>query len=885
MNWRAPYFIRLAVALVTSSALHAGFLYPGSAPSNRLWPTGVVPYVIDPALTPAQRQTYLDGIREWELAGAVQFIPRTTEADYVYLKYDPLGPNRVSGSQPQIVEINALTRSQICHEMGHSLGLNHEMIRPDRNDYVNVLTQNISAGNSFWFDIDPNGVMRGTYDFESVMHFSRDLFSIQPGVLDVLVPKPGYERHQVRMGNFALSPGDRAAIAWSYGPVSLAAVVTHTGDTGPGSLRAALYHATDHPGTVIRFNIPVSDAGYSAGTFTIRPTGHLPPLVTHGTVVDATTQPGYAGTPVVIVDGSSILAESGDPPGLMIYAANCTIKGMSFTRSKWVGLAVLHPEATGNRICDCWTGPAPGGNTAHANAKQGIQISDGAHGNIIGPGNVISGNQEYGVWMSGTGTTENIVTGNRIGTNAAGNAALANGIGGLIITAGADGNIVSSGNIISGNTNAGIWLAGDVENTLVEGNHIGLGASGNHAVPNSFAGIYVVGGASNNRIRQNVISGNVSEGLRIADPGSSGNRVEWNLVGTDSTGLAAMANGFAGLTIFDGAAGNLLAHNLVSGNTSYGIVIGGLLADGNEISGNLLGVRRDGAALGNGFAGLAIWGGARDSVVSNNLIRHQGSYGIALFDAATTGHQITRNSISSNGFLGIGIGPANRAQAAPQLTSGVAGGTGLNVSGSLASTPGQSFRIEVFANPAPGNEEGARYLGSIDPVLTNASGNASFNQLLTTAVISGETLTATAIRSSTGDSSGFSLPVTVTITDADEDGMPDSYETTHSLNPSLDDALADADGDGFSNIDEYRAGTHPGQGASFPGISEIDITVDHVALTLRSSPGRTYRIEAANSPEGPWVLMHPAVPAEGPTLELGLPLSGNKGFFRARLAD
>ena len=129
----------------------------------------------------------------------------------------------------------------------------------------------------------------------------------------------------------------------------------------------------------------------------------------------------------MFVDGSDVLAESGQPPGLMIYGANCTVKGLGFIRSPWVGIALLLPDATGNTISDCWCGVDPNGTSPAANTKQGIQISDGAHGNTIGPGNVLSGNTEYGIWISGANTTDNVVTGSRIGTNAAGTARLGNG--------------------------------------------------------------------------------------------------------------------------------------------------------------------------------------------------------------------------------------------------------------------------------------------------------------------------------------------------------------------------------------------------------------------------------------------------------------------------
>lgn len=56
--------------------------------------------------------------------------------------------------------------------------------------------------------------------------------------------------------------------------------------------------------------------------------------------------------------------------------------------------------------------------------------------------------------------------------------------------------------------------------------------------------------------------------------------------------------------------------------------------------------------------------------------------------------------------------------------------------------------------------------------------------------------------------------------DSDLDNLPDEWELRYGLNPNADDALQDADADGFANLDEYKAGSDPRDAASHPAYAE-----------------------------------------------------------------
>jgi parallel beta-helix repeat protein len=662
----------LLVLAATLSTTRAANFYQGVAPADLPWPGGIVPYVFTTNVSAAEQVVYLDGMKEWGLSANIQFVPWTTQTNHVILDLDYLqGTNTYYASVPPVMTIDNLSRAQVCHETGHLLGFQHEHVRVDRNNYIIVNFTNIDSGPTTngngegagnvtnLYLIDSNSTPNGSYDFESVMHYGRTLFSYNPATLDVLVPQPAYiYEYYNRIGNFALSVGDRAGAAYLYGPPAtpLTNIVSTTADGGPGSLRAAIYYANDHPGATVRFNIPTNDPGLSNGVYTIYPSGQLPPLVANGTVIDATTQPGYAGSPIVALDGSHLIPQIEFAiGGIYLYAGNCVLRGLAIDNFTNSGLNLLYNYAASNLVQGCYIGLAANGTTAAPNDYEGINIGAGAQANVIGgtnasQRNVISGNAGYGITITSTNSNGNVVSGNYIGLDASGTFAVSNNYNGIGIWAGASSNIIGgsnagAGNVISGNIGYGIYISdSNTTGTVVQGNFIGADARGTNAVPNTDMGIGVWNGAADTLIggttaaARNIVSGNGTNGIAMGFAGSGGNVVEGNYIGVTSNGFSALPNHGWGVYVESSQQTNMIEGNLISGNTADGVYL--YQSTNNTVQANAIGVAGNGvAALPDGGHGVYLYlsesnliggtGAGAGNVISGNIA------GGIFFDEAT----------------------------------------------------------------------------------------------------------------------------------------------------------------------------------------------------------------------------------------------------------
>jgi virginiamycin B lyase len=317
---------------------------------------------------------------------------------------------------------------------------------------------------------------------------------------------------------------------------------------------------------------------------TIAPGSSLPSITSPATI-DATTQPGFAGRPIIDLNG----ADAGTSVnGLTIAAGGggSTIRGLvindfSGTLSESTGAGVLL-LANGNVVEGDFIGTDRSGTVALANSDAGVLVDSSGNtvgGLATGAGNVISGNgtaagQGLGVDIFGATSAGNLVVGNEIGTNVDGTRAITgSGIGVLID--GAPGNVVAN-NVISGNQEIGVEIAGaTASGNVLQGNRIGTNQAGNAAIPNGADGIFInnapantIGGSGSGA--GNLVAGNGEIGIQIFGLGARRNLIANNTLGRSATGrrTAGLLNGNAGdLGIYVNTTPNV---NTITGNIGQG---------------------------------------------------------------------------------------------------------------------------------------------------------------------------------------------------------------------------------------------------------------------------------------------------------------------------
>jgi parallel beta-helix repeat protein len=334
------------------------------------------------------------------------------------------------------------------------------------------------------------------------------------------------------------------------------------------------------------------------------------------------------------------------------------------------------------------TGASPASDTARAVIVvridgRGIINNNGF--NIVSANNRIQGlaitnfngiGIAIGTTPEGSGSG-NVIAGNYIGVHADGLGDGGNGLGGVFIGFGATNNLVggetpADRNVISGNGLDGVAIHNiGTDGNTVSGNYIGSDHTGADALPNDQHGVHIYGGAQDNTIggdttgERNIIAGNSGDGVHILGASTTGNTVSGNFIGVDKNGYG-LGNGDQGVGIDDAGSNTIGPNNTISDNLGGGVRIINTNASGNVVRENHIGTRVGARlALPNHGVGVYIVDALDNTVGPGNVISGNGSLGVWIDDA-------DGNTVSGN-IIGLDI---DGASAIPNLSSGVFIGDG-----------------------------------------------------------------------------------------------------------------------------------------------------------------------------------------------------------------
>ncbi len=299
--------------------------------------------------------------------------------------------------------------------------------------------------------------------------------------------------------------------------------------------------------------------------------------------------------------------------------------------------------ASDNRIAMNNIGTDATGTLKRGNAKNGILLTQGASGNVIGgavsggnsptqkvivrppQGNLISGNRGNGVLMS-RGATGNTMSGNFVGTTASGDSALGNRQDGVAIVHASGNQLIGCTfqdepfvyyNVLSGNGGNGLRIT-DSNDTTVHANFIGAGADNATIVANHGDGLLVSGHSGNTQVGGviplgNVISGNDRNGIEVSQQASG--FTSFNTFAGTFAFAGAAPNRRDGTLITSSGANNLIRTCIISGNLGNGIELGGH-ATGVQVTQTSVGTNSSiQSAIPNGGDGIKIDGHAHDNAI------------------------------------------------------------------------------------------------------------------------------------------------------------------------------------------------------------------------------------------------------------------------------
>lgn len=150
---------------------------------NRVWSNGIILYHIDPALDNVKSKIK-EVMADYEKLtdGCIKFEEKTDQYAYVRIFkgvgcYSHIG--KTLGSQPLSLGPGCHSYGHIAHEIGHTIGFQHEHSRSDRDDYIIIFWENVQEGMMDQFKkLKPiQNIIFNEFDYDSIMLYGEYVFS------------------------------------------------------------------------------------------------------------------------------------------------------------------------------------------------------------------------------------------------------------------------------------------------------------------------------------------------------------------------------------------------------------------------------------------------------------------------------------------------------------------------------------------------------------------------------------------------------------------------------------------------------------------------------------------------------------------------------------
>jgi hypothetical protein len=220
-------FPELFTQLTTSPVNRRQANFRERSPLQWYWDWGVIPYVLAPNFSDAERQRVLAAMDAWGRVAPVTFVPRTTQTGHLAVTRDELSGPEASPCFATVGHVfNFMARLNlgggcsassgiILHELGHVLGYSHEHQRADRDNFITIDYGNIQGNARSAFD-KMTFSAPGPYDFGSIMHYPATAFALDVS-RPTIIPKPEFQVHASQMGQrVSLSETDHNMMAGLY---------------------------------------------------------------------------------------------------------------------------------------------------------------------------------------------------------------------------------------------------------------------------------------------------------------------------------------------------------------------------------------------------------------------------------------------------------------------------------------------------------------------------------------------------------------------------------------------------------------------------------------------------------------------------------------------